>query len=99
MELGFNYLCNLPTELLFHITSLLVQYTFPSGSELYPLDLIEDKVGSNRFSNAVTMRCDIDHLHFDAPSQQITSLRLFGKYCYTDAYLKIVAAHCSCVCA
>ena len=23
MELGFNYLCNLPTELLFHITSLL----------------------------------------------------------------------------
>ena len=23
MELGFNYLCNLPTELLFHIISLL----------------------------------------------------------------------------
>ena len=71
-----------------------VQYIFPSGSEFYPLALIEDKVGSNRFSNAETMRCNIDHLHFDAPSQQITSLRLFGKYCYTDSYLQIVAAHC-----
>ena len=71
-----------------------VQYTFPSGNEFYPLALIEDKVGSNRFSNAVIMHCNIDHLHFDAPSQQITSSRLFGKYCYTDAYLQIVAVHC-----
>ena len=71
-----------------------VLYTFPSGSDLYPLALTEETMGSNKFSSAVTLHRNLDTLHLDAPTKLITSLRMFGEYHYADACLQTVAACC-----
>ena len=71
-----------------------ILYTFPSGSDLFPLTLIEDVIGSQRFSSAVTLHPNFDTLHFDASCGLITSLKMFCEYRYIDAHLQTVAARC-----
>ena len=68
-----------------------ILYTFPRSSDLFPLNLIEDTIGSNRFSSAVTLHRNFGTLHLNASCKQMTSLRMFSKHNSIDAHLKIVA--------